>query len=248
MRRKWRRLRKTGLTILLLVGLVAAANLRYLRYPDLLKAKIMGYAIARTLSGPIRYWWGDLVRTVEVHGDAAYIALGTQMGVLDMTTPSSPHLLETFDFLGVVHGFVRKGEILFCASGSGGLISFDVTSPLEPVVLQTFIPPGYGMHVALVKEDLLLLSYEVAGWYILDVSDPADMVPLSHVEGGWVSSARVDGDVAYILDGHEGVVLYDVSDPAKPVRLGTVPIQLPKDIYEPDPRRSGWSSRTGTPT
>lgn len=207
----------------------------FLLHPRLLAAKLNGLIIWRTLAGPIKTWWGDLVRTVEVHENAAYVGLGTQMGVLDISDPRQPVLLRTFDLYGVVHGFIRHGSTLFCAHGSGGMSSFDVTHPLDPVHLERLALPGYGMHVALLEHDRLLLSNEMGGWDILDVSDPANMIPVAHFDGGWVSAARVYGNIAYVLDGWKGVTVYDMTNPERPVELANVPIQLPKDIYEPDP-------------
>jgi hypothetical protein len=91
------------------------------------------------------------------------------------------------------------------------------------------------MHVAPLKDNFLLFSNEAGGWYVLDVSNPVTPIPVFHVDGGWVSAARVVGDVAYILDGYVGVHVYDVSSPEHPVHLTTVPIQLSQNVFEIDP-------------
>ena len=196
--------------------------------------KVTEWASWALLKGPVRVWWGPLVRTAHVYKNAAYIGLGTEMGVLDIHDPAHPKLLEKQYIGGIAHGFCQSGTTMFLAAGPSGLTSFDVSDPLHPRKLDRFSNMGYGMHCALEK-DLLLFSNEMAGWTLLDVSDPADLKPLTSVDGGWVSAAKIVGTVAYILDGRRGLDVYDIADPKSPHRIGNLPVQLPEEIYEPDP-------------
>jgi hypothetical protein len=189
----------------------------------------------RTLSGPITYWWGDLVRTVEVRGNIAYVGLGTRLGVVDLADPTKPTLLRAIELHGIVHGLALQGNDLYCAQGSGGMSVFDVSDPVDPVKLGQLAFAGYGMHVAPLGTHFLWFSDEAGGIEILDVKNPANMVPVRHIDSGWANAARVFGHIAYVLDGYEGVVVYDVASPEHPVRLTSVPIQLAADVFQIDP-------------
>jgi len=223
------------LVVLLLLAGAVLYNWTLITHPLLLFARVFEQINDRIQDGPLTYWWGDLVRTIEVKDTTAYVGLGTRLGVVDVADPAKPTLLDTFDLHGIVHGFARRGNTLFCAHGASGMSSFDVSDARHPIRLSHFSLPGYGMHVALMKNGYILFSNERGGWYVVDAKDPANMVPVRRVEGGWVSAARVYGDIAYVLDGYDGVVVYDVSSPENPVRLTSVPIQLPMKIYQPDP-------------
>lgn len=232
---RWRTLGRIALVVLLLgVGLVAY-NWTLLTHPALIGSKLLLLWNERMQSGPFTYWWGDLVRTVEVRDNIAYVGLGTRLGVVDVTDPANPTLLRTLDLNGIVHGFTLRDNLLFCAHGASGMSAFDISDPVDPVRLGKFAFSGYGMHVAPLKDNFVLFSNEAGGWYVLDVSDPTSLIPVFHAAGGWINAARVIGDVAYILDGYAGVHVYDVSSPKQPVHLTTVPIQLSSNIFEIDP-------------
>ena len=222
------------MVLLLLAGLVAY-NWTLLTHPILIMSKLLILWNERMQAGPFTYWWGDLVRTVEVRDNVAYVGLGTRLGVVDVTDPQQPTLIRTVDLFGIVHGLALQGNVLYCAHGASGMSAFDISDPVHPIEQGQFSIQGYGMHVAPMKDNHLLFSNEAGGWYVLDVKNPASLIPVWHSEGGWANAARVVGDIAYILDGYTGVAVYDVSAPEHPVHLTTVSIQLPSEVFEIDP-------------
>ena len=190
---RWRTLRRIALVVLLLgVGLVAY-NWTLLTHPQLIASKLLLLWNERMQEGPFTYWWGDLVRTVEVEGNTAYVGLGTRLGVVDVSDPRNPKLVRTVDLQGIVHGFTLRDNVLFCAHGASGMSTFDVSNPVDPIRVGKFAFPGYGMHVAPLKDNHVLFSNEAGGWFVLDVSDPATLVPVFHAPGGWINAARVIG-------------------------------------------------------
>jgi hypothetical protein len=224
-----------ALVVLLLVAGSVAYNWTLLTHQVLISSKLRILWNRRMQDGPFTYWWGDLVRTVEVRGNVAYVGLGTRLAVVDLTDPAKPTMLQALDLYGIVHGLALRDNHLFCAHGASGMSIFDVSDPVHPVKMSQVAFAGYGMHVAPLPKNLLLFSDEAGGLEILDVKNPASMIPVRHVDSGWANAARVFGNIAYVLDGYEGVVVYDVSSPENPVRLTTVPIQLPPDVFQIDP-------------
>lgn len=218
--------------IVLALALIGAAVINFF-------GRSIWYAAAERASrnvfmGPAGTWWGPLVRTAMVNGTTAYIGMGTEMGVLDLADPANPRLIKKMYIGGIAHGFCGSGSTMFLAAGPSGLTSFDISDPQNPRRLDRFSNFGYGMHCA-VKDNLLLFSNEMSGWVMLDVSDPAHMRPLADLDGGWVSAATIKDNIAYVLDGRRGVEIFDISTPSAPRRITNVPIQLPPEIYEPDP-------------
>jgi hypothetical protein len=67
------------------------------------------------------------------------------------------------------------------------------------------------------------LAYVVGGGYfnILDVGNPLDIRVISSTDLAGVGAGLVlDGNLAYLMEGTEGISIYDVTDPFSPVRLG----------------------------
>ncbi len=184
--------------------------------------------------GPEATWWGDLVRTAWVRGDRAYIALGTRIGVLDISDPASPRLLTALPAGGIVHGFAASGDILYIAHGVNGLSSWDVTDLDHPVRLGFFTSDGYGMGVA-VLERYVVYSAGLDGWWVLDVSDPRDPRPVFHDPEGNASAATLDHGLLYLADGTRGVVIWDFHDPAHPVKLAAVDTTIRQGLVPLDP-------------
>ena len=232
---RWGCLGKALLAVSLLLAAALAYHWTLIRNPHLLLSKLVILRNERIQDGPLTHWWGDLVRTVEVVGNIAYVGLGTRMGVVDVADPHNPRLLHAVNLQGIVHGYAVRNNILYCAHGASGMSTFDISDPAHPVRLGQLAFPGYGMHVAVLGDDFVLFSNEVGGWYILDVRDPSNPIPVSHTSGGWVSAARVFGNTAYILNGYVGVEIYDVSSPQNPTPLRIVPIHLPPGEFVIDP-------------
>lgn len=233
-RRVWRWLRKLLLfsavaavvPILLLFAFVGRVE----RWPS----AAVGFVVDHFIRGPATTWWGPLVRTAAVRGSFAYIGLGTQMGVVDMSDPSRPRLTKVFHIGGIAHGFCQKGSTLFLAAGTGGLTVFDISDPGDPVILDRYRNFAYGMHCA-VTGDQLLFSHEMDGWSLFDIRDPSRLTKTAVVEGGWVSAATIRGTLAYVLDGGRGLEVFDLSDPGHPRRVGGLALHLPPTFYDPDP-------------
>ncbi len=68
--------------------------------------------------------------------------------------------------------------------------------------------------------NVIYLADGGSGLRILDVSDPAQPVPLSVVDTHWAMAVTVRDGMAYVADEWAGLKIFDVSDPAAPVLVG----------------------------
>ena len=120
---------------------------------------------------------------------------------------------------GEAFGTEIVGELLYVASGSGGLGVLRYTnSTLVPVAgLRT----GGSAYAAKFVNDMLYLADGEAGLRIIDVRDPSRPVLRgSYDTAGSAREVEVHGAIAYVADYNNGLEIIDVSNPASPSRRG----------------------------
>jgi len=166
---------------------------------------------------------------VDVAGDRAYVATGLDGLVVVQVASPTPIQLEGWygeDFAMFRQtGLALLGDYLFAGNEIFGLEIYDIGDPARPLLVGNAGGRPYdvcvqGDYAYTVDYDSLLV--------ILDVSDPLSptrvgTAPIERI-GACVA---VDGDVAYVgtyqwdtMDPTPSWLVFDVKDPANPVRLG----------------------------
>jgi len=162
-------------------------------------------------------------------------AEGGGLTVFDVSDKSAPVLKKTFSLPtdNYWNGVWAKGNALYVASASSGLMVFDITRPAEPQLLRSY-PAGAGtidVHTVFVEgERLYAMSPEpTPKTLIFDIREP--LVPT--LLGEYAEpEAGVDWRVGfphdalayegrlYINHWSGGFLIVDVSDPGQPKKLG----------------------------
>lgn len=165
---------------------------------------------------------------VAVAGDYAYVgdSLGESVRVVSIATRHSPVAGTTISSVGYVDRLVIRGRHLFVVSPTGpnnGIHVYDISTPSDPVHLDTYTPPVMSLEDIAVRGDY---GYAVhsgggsnSGLYIFDVSDPANLnvVGEDHVLSE-TSGVEIVDDIVVISGGENGdVATYEVTDPTTPV-------------------------------
>lgn len=159
---------------------------------------------------------------VIIDGNLAYLADGPAgVHVVDIGNPANPTILSTFDTAGYARKLVKQGNTLFVADGSNGVVVLDVANPLQPIEV---ISPGiipfvwdvdlYG-GVLVVASDDGLHTFNV-GPGITNIANTAFPNPFEGYEA-W--DIRIDGNIAIVAGGPDGIYTLDVSDPNNPILL-----------------------------
>ncbi|MCB2200299.1 T9SS type A sorting domain-containing protein [bacterium] len=173
----------------------------------------------------------DLGR-VSVEGDLAAVA-GNRYGVriLDISDPAHPdqigfHLVS----IGAIRDVDLQDSLLVVAADDEGVWTMDVSDPTDPEVIGTWELTGtyYDYFKAVVRfGDIVYAGNESTGLYLLDISDPANIVEIDHLFDELpISHLRLFGDrllvetSAYQQD--DGLLWFDVSNPLAPVQLGVL--------------------------
>ncbi|MFX1474743.1 MAG: LVIVD repeat-containing protein, partial [Promethearchaeota archaeon] len=155
---------------------------------------------------------------VLVEGTLAYVADGSSgVHVVNVRNPSSPTILGTCDTPGNARRMALQGKTLYVADGSDGLAILDVADPANPILVDSY-PLTYTWDVALYGGVVVVSTDD--GVYTLQVGSMDSLSYVGAYSGGYEFwDVRVQGDIAYVAAGADGLLTIDVSDPVHPVLL-----------------------------
>ena len=160
-------------------------------------------------------------------------ASNTAMDVYDLSFPSNPTLIYSYNAVGHVHDAFVRNDTAFLNCGNQGLrvMDFSMVDTIgdQPIQLATFTSypdAGYN-HSGWLNDDgtLYIMQDENHGYdvKILDVTDLSNISVLSTFNSGVDSQSMahngiIKGDLAYIPYYHDGLRVFDISDPSNPVQ------------------------------
>ena len=161
-------------------------------------------------------------------------ASNTAMDVYDLHTPTNPTLIYSYTgAVGHVHDAFVRNDTAFLNCGNEGLRVFDFsmvnTMGDQPVQLATFTSypdAGYN-HSGWLNDDgtVYIMQDENHGYdvKILDVADLTNISVLATFNSGvdpqsMAHNGIIKGNLAYIPYYHDGLRVFDISDPSNPVQ------------------------------
>ncbi len=183
-----------------------------------------GYARPMASGPVIVEFVGHLGNTndgVFVVGDTAYVTLGMELAVLDISDPANPRRVGYTMLPGYGRYVHVSGRYAYVGSEYNYFWIVDILDPAAPTVVGSYSAyswAAWGVYAAdgyayVVGENLLT---------ILDVSDPTSpTLAGSCAMGNYNWDIDVAGDYAYVA-GDTGLHVVDVSDPTAPVEVGSL--------------------------
>lgn len=184
------------------------------------------------------YSIGNALR-VYVLDQVAYVASSEQgLQIVDVSDPSHPSLLRTYDALKSANGIWVADDIAYISSETDGLEIIDVQDPSQPKRLGGYDVLGETGEEAKDVEVVGTIAYIVAfreAIVAVDVQDPSSPVFLdSYRTHNYALSLTIDGEFAYIASGWDGVVVVDISDPENLTLAGECHLSFTKEIAVDD--------------
>jgi len=163
---------------------------------------------------------GSVVNAVAVQGQYAYIGVGPQLIILDISNPAAPSEAGYYDTPGSAWGVAMAEDYAYVADRAGGLRIVDVSNPSIPNEVGSYITPGDAIGVAIAGNYAYVAKAD-RGLRIVDVSNPAAPTETGFYDTpGDAYGVAVVGNYAYVADGYGGLRIVDVSNPAAPTEAG----------------------------
>ncbi len=174
---------------------------------------------------PVMQWSIELpgeVRTVAVAGDI--VVAGTDQGLvtLDVSDSESVRVLGTLPLDDSPTSIEISGSVAFVVGPAWGVKAVDFSEPSQPIEVGTLLTWGSAYDLT-INGRLLFIADDHRGLAVVDASNPADMVTITR----WNTAhpARVVAHEGTLLalgctGRGSGVLLFDVSDPERPMRIG----------------------------
>ena len=179
-----------------------------------------------------------------LQGDRAYLAVGTQLAVLDLTVPGTPEVVGITPPLdrslgaivvgeGVVYGVTALTQGYASDDPAGGLRVIDVRQPGAPRLVGRLDTPGSNIDLTAI-DDLVLIADGTRGLRMIDASDPSAPIEMhthaidavskgvTAADGlAYVASAYRHEGASDVLEavGEGGLHVIDVRQPTAPTAL-----------------------------
>jgi hypothetical protein len=150
-------------------------------------------------------------------------ALSDKLVLIDVKTPSIPRILGEYSpESGFTHqelsNLAVSNQVAYLTL-SDRFIAVDVSVPSQPVTIGEFsFSSNISSPGVAVSEGIAYLQANQL--HVVDVRNPAEAIEIGGFDTGWGASIVVDGRTVYLSSWSEGLIILDISDPAKPIKLG----------------------------
>lgn len=230
-----------GLTVLgdyfpALNGIVVHDNLAYVSVYSVVDTTSGLYVVDiadPTAPTEIGYLGGPPLLAIETNGTIVYTIGGDFDGltlrVNDVSDPSSPTLISSTALAGsrtLLSGMEIIGNLVYIANSDAGLVVYDVSDPLAPLLVGALDTQGVTYDLQ-VHGGIAYLADGEDGLKAIDVSVPSSPVLIgSYPTDTEIRYIDVQDNTCYATVFHTGVIALDIEDPSSITLLGT---SVPED-------------------
>ena len=159
----------------------------------------------------------------RLQGRMAYVGVNFfGLGILDLSNPSSPVLRGSYKTPGQAKTGAVFGNRALVVDHMEGIVEVDISNPSKPSSPGSFFLDGYARDVV-ASGSLAFAVDSPTGLYVFDLAKPGPLEPIATLQNGTalrtVEVTSGDGPRLAVLVGGGTLQTYDLSDPARPVRL-----------------------------
>ncbi len=158
--------------------------------------------------------------------------------ILDVTNPVNPIELGRVKTIGQIRSILasKESQFAFLTTDDIGLQIVDVTNPRNPVVVGGRDIPGAGSVVASSTNRIAYVS-SYGAVTAVDVSDPHSPKPINSIYDSEITTIapmflRAGDSHLYVMTSDRGVIVLDVSVPAKISLIGIIRIPKPSQTFQ----------------
>tara|TARA_B100001057_G_scaffold492728_1_gene585697 strand:- start:7095 stop:8444 length:1350 start_codon:yes stop_codon:yes gene_type:complete len=163
-----------------------------------------------------------------------------ELSLFSLEEPQNPIFLKKFDDVGYVHDIYVEDNIGYLNAGDNGLFIVDFSNTSSPQIigsLTEYPDKGYNHSGWLDSTgNTYIFADENHGYEmkICDVSNPNEInvntTFLSNVDSESIAhNLIIKNNYVYVSHYHDGLFIWDISDPSNPVLAGSFDTYLPED-------------------
>ncbi len=164
-------------------------------------------------------------------GDMVFMALaGNGILGIDVSNPLQPKLVNHFVPDVSVSDLAARDSTLFVSTFKKQLLKIDISDPWRPTVVASVDLPGRPLRIALAGEDVFVAA-EKAGLLVVRFTpgQPGRLIgsltrPWPMEDFSQALDIAVHGDIAYLVQGEQGLQIIDISQPKKPKEVALIPL------------------------
>ncbi len=170
--------------------------------------------LALTRLGQVRL--PGLIEDIAASGSFAFVACGSAgVQFVDLTVPTAPTHVTTYDTSGHAYGVSVSGTTLLVADGAAGLRVVNIDAPATPVLVGSYFTEGPARAVAVDGTRAYLVDAH-HGLLVLDIANPADPRRLGACAFHAGQAVAVANGWAYVVDANNHCFAVDATIPAAP--------------------------------
>ncbi|MFO0749681.1 MAG: hypothetical protein U1F43_29030 [Myxococcota bacterium] len=157
---------------------------------------------------------------VALHDHLAAVAHGRDgVALIDIAAPSAPRVVAEVPSFGAAVGVALSGDRLVVSEGAAGLSVWDVSAPESPALIGTLDVGGPSAGVAMAGDTAYVAAHGL-GLAVVDLAAAPgpSLVATLPIEGGDALRVRIADGRAWVAASYAGVVVFDLTDPAAPIR------------------------------
>jgi hypothetical protein len=164
---------------------------------------------------------GGSVYAVAVQGSFAYVGVGPNLLVMNVSDPAHPSVVGQLRVLdGVVRSLTVVGNAIYAGVGYAGLRVISIAAPAKPQVVGGIDTPGFSWNVRVVGNYAYIADGD-QGLRIISIADPTKLREVAaYLTPGYVWDVAVAGTLAYLADGDTGLRIINIANPANPTQVG----------------------------
>lgn len=164
--------------------------------------------------------WGGPCNAAVVAGDRAYLGMGRNVVVLDVSNKTAPVELGKLLLASGITAVAVSGDLAYVTTSASELHVIDVSNPQHPAHAGQSGTIGAPVGIT-VSGGYAYIATGATGLRVFDLSVPENPVLVGNCDTiGMLSDIAISDHYAYVADGASGLQVIDIADPANPVAIG----------------------------
>ena len=159
---------------------------------------------------------------IWIDGNYAYVSTRYEgFRIVNISDPKNMKIVSkgfNATLAGYQEGIMEYNGYVYVVSYAVGLGIWNVSDPKHPKFIKMIWTPGRSFGVSM--KDHYIYVGDDRGFNILDVSDLAYPRFIKHIPGARGGAPIIRESIAYRCQGWGPLLIFDVSDPANPVKIG----------------------------